>query len=209
MQDSVLDALQDAAGELAIVIPRLRQATASPMASRNGEGRRPAPGSPPPWNGQVAGVLYDIHAGIRDLETDLRYVTSGVIRRRGGSDANTILALAAIVPLAAGAGFPAQRAARRQVTTWTWQGRIALGEAEPLQHFPREPGQETPRCELCGYTTLRMRPAVGVVLCINPVCTDANGERPVGHVEYGSYSQEPCIVWNDGRLGFTAMDAST
>src|SRR5579863_10066759 len=111
---SVISSLQDAAGDLIVILPPLEHAVSAQQAGRKGEGRRPQPGSKPPWHAAAATVYMDIHYGVREVEQDLRYGTSGVLRSRGGSTSNTIAALHAIIPLAAGADYYAQSCAYRK-----------------------------------------------------------------------------------------------
>jgi len=147
-------------------------------------------------------VLLDVHQGVRELEQNLRYATAQVYRdQRGGASINTVRCLENLTPLAAGASVAAQRDAAWRLNGWTWRGRIALGEAEPLQRLPAEPGQPEVRCRWCSYTTLRMRPVARLISCINPQCTDAEGRHPVAHMEFGTVYGEPLLIWQDGSVG--------
>ena len=204
MPDSVLTVLADTSETLTRLLPSLETAARVPASRRPGPGSRGAPGSRPPWNTGPAYVLLDIHYGARALETDLRYVTAGVLRERGGSGSNTVRALVSIVSLAGGVPFAQQDAARRQVTAWLWRGRIALGESEPIQHVPRETGQPAPRCPWCRFPSLRMRPLAGLVFCINPDCADGDGRHPVARIEVGAGFGEPLLVWQDESVGLAA-----
>jgi hypothetical protein len=153
------------------------------------------------WNTQVAMLVLEVHAGIRELEANLKYAVSGHVRERGGSDANTARAIASVVALAAAAGDYELRSVLRQVEAWGWRARLALGHSEPLQQLPRQPGQSAARCPWCGKATLRMKPVIGLVKCINPACSDDTGCQPVARVAFGQYSDEPILVWADNSVG--------
>src|SRR5271166_6065649 len=66
-------------------------------------------GHPPltSWNTQVAMLTLDIHAGVRELEANLRYAISGRLRSRGGSDGNTVRSLRSLPALCAGSDYTA------------------------------------------------------------------------------------------------------
>lgn len=201
MPDSVIETLRLAVSDLSVLIPPLENAVTGQRPAWHGEGRRSQPGSRPPWNPQPAMVLLDIHYGVRELEANLRYSVSGVLRQRGGSTGNTLTALTVIVPLAAGADYVNQQGALRKVTGWTWRARVALGEAEPLQPVPVQEGEPPARCPFCKYATLRMRPMARLVVCVNPGCADTAGNRPVARVEIGAGFGEPLLVWADETVG--------
>jgi len=198
------EALADAASALETALGQLEREIAEP--------RSPVPGMPhgssgsrPPWNSPVACALTTIHAGVRELETDLRYRLSGACRDgRGGSDANTLLAVRAVLSMCHGADYKAQSGVIRKFTSWEWQARIALGEAEQPQRLPRKPGQPEPACPYCLFTTLRMRPLKGEIRCVYPQCRDRDGNPPVAHIEYGRYACEWQLVWNDSTTGLVA-----
>jgi hypothetical protein len=48
---------------------------------------------------------------------------------------------------------------------------------------------------------LRMKALSGLLRCVNPGCTDAEGTRPVGRVEFGPAFGEPLLVWSDDTVG--------
>jgi hypothetical protein len=156
------------------------------------------------WNTQIAMIVLDCHAGVRQLEQEIRSEVSGSRKARGGSDANTVQSVAAITSLAAAAGDYELGLAVRKMESWGWRCRVALGQAEPLQQIPRQPGHSAARCPWCRMATLRMKPVSGVVRCINPGCKDDEGQQPSGHVQFGTYSQEPVLVWQDNSVGLAA-----
>jgi hypothetical protein len=196
---SVLGKLGYAVDDLIGVIPPLEHAVAAQQASRKSEGRRPRPGSRPPWNVQAAVVAMDVHHGSRELEQDMRYSVTGTMRPRGDSDANTVAALNSVLSLAPAAGYGQQCSALRKITGWTWRARVVLGEAEPLQRIPVEKGHPEPRCPFCKFATLRVRPAAGQVLCVNPEDVDDDGNRRVAVIEIGGHFGEPLFIWNDNQ----------
>ena len=206
MPDGLHDRLRQAVSELAGLLAGLERVLPHrPRAGYRPAGASGAPGKPgarlASWNTQAAWCILEVHAGARELEQNLKYQVTGKIRERGGSDANTLLALEAIISLAPAAGEWELRDALRQVERWCWQARLALGQAEPWVQIPRSPGQRAARCPWCGYCTLRMKPLSGQVRCINPACADVNGVQPVGKVEIGLAFGEPLLVWQDDSVG--------
>lgn len=167
-------------------------------------------GHPPltSWNTQAAMLLLEIHAGVRELETNLQYMISGSLRGRGGSDKNTGKSLANLPALCAGSDYASVMVACKQLERWVWRARMVLGDAEPFSRLPRLPGQGEPACPFCRSAgTLRVRHATGVVVCLRPTCKDGDGNRPQGRVEVGQYSAEPLIAWADGTTGVNANAA--
>jgi len=210
-QDSLYTRLSQAVVELAGLLEELENV----LPHRPAEGYRPAgasgtPGKPgarmASWNTAVAYVILEVHAGARELEQNLKYQQSGVLRERGGSDKNTIAALYSITALAAGSGDYELREATRTIERWCWKARLALGEAEPWVQIPRVPGQRAARCPFCNFCTLRMKSLSGMVRCCNPACVNQDGERPVGKVEFGAAYGSPMVVWNDDSVGLALED---
>jgi hypothetical protein len=168
-------------------------------------------GHPPltSWNSQVAMLLLDVHAGVRDLETDLKYQVTGRVRSRGGSDRNTAKCLANLPALCAGCDHAAVSLACKKLESWIWRARMVLGDAEPFSRLPRLPGQGDPRCPFCRTAgSLRVRHATGSVICLKPTCKDSEGNRPQGRVEVGSFSAEPLVAWTDGTTGVAGAVAA-
>lgn len=157
------------------------------------------------WNAQAAMLLLEVHSGIRDLETNLRYSVTGRVRVRGGSDRNTETCLRVLPNLCAGCDYAAVQLACKKLESWIWRARLVLGDAEPFSRLPRLPGQGDPRCPFCATPgSLRVRHATGSVVCLKPACKDSNGDRPQGKVEVGQFSLEPIIAWADGTTGVSS-----
>lgn len=154
------------------------------------------------WNTQAAMLVLEVHAGARELETNLRYSLTGALRNRGGSSRNTEVSLQNLVTLSAGADYAAVMVVIKKLDQWVWRGRIILGDAEPMARLPRLPGEADPACPYCRSSgTLRVRHSTGVVICLRPGCRDSEGNRTAGRVEVGTFSGEPSIVWADGMTG--------
>ena len=196
--------LKDLLAELEKILPhRPREGFRPPGASGSpsrGGSRLAA------WNTAAAYAILEVHAGVRELEQDMRYRISGSLRQRGGSDSNTLAAIDAVVSLAAGSDDWSLRNALRKLERWGWQARLALGQTEPWTHIPRQPGQRAARCPWCSFATLRMKPLSGLVRCVNPACTDGAGQRPVAKVEFGPGFGEPLLVWQDSSVGLAVED---
>ena len=145
---------------------------------------RTQPGSQPPWNAEVANVLLDIHAGSRELEQDLRYQLSGTFIVRGGSDANTIIAITMAERLAEATGRAAEVA------------RIFNGWITMLRQLPAIDQEERSRkvpapCPRCTRPMLRVYERSGRVACLG--CSTRGWMMP-GTVSDGY------IEWEDGTI---------
>src|SRR5437016_7647906 len=80
------------------------------------------PASCPPWNPAAAAAVMDAHEGLRRLEASLRLAVTGHPGpRRGGSDASTAAAIAAVEALGQAVTTPAMAAAARILDRWTRQ----------------------------------------------------------------------------------------
>jgi hypothetical protein len=148
-------------------------------AKQEGGTHQKISGSPAPWSGPAAGVLMAIHAGARELEADLFYRRFRQQRRRGGSDENTRLALAAIEDLASALPEPVQRDAAGRVESWVDAARriTAIGEADSWDVLPREPGQLPPPCPHCELFSLRFNRRTGIVRCTTRHCRNEDSSR--------------------------------
>lgn len=161
------------------------------------------------WNTQVAMLILDIHAGARDLETDLKYQVTGRIRTRGGSDGNTAKCLAGLPALCAGLDYAAVHLTCKKLESWIWRSRMVLGDVEPFSRLPRLPGRKDFGCPFCKTSgSLRVHHGKGVVICLKPDCKDSQGNRPRGRVEVGQFSEERLIAWTDGTTGVEGAAAA-
>lgn len=159
-------------------------------------------GSPAPWHAEAADVLMTIHAGARELENAMRYRITGNARTRGGSDANTRDALAAVVKLAPALPEPIADDAAAQVARWVRQARQVrdIDQADRWVSLPRMPGMLPPPCPYCLTYALRMSRIAGEVRCLNVDCRDDNGRRPIARMQYGRLSGDGMLVFADGSL---------
>lgn len=161
------------------------------------------------WNAQAAMLVLDVHAGCRDLETNLRYSITGTVRTRGGSDRNTARCLMNLAALCAGSDYAGVMLVCRKLESWIWRARLILGDADPVSRLPRLPGQGDFACPFCQTKgSLRVRHATGVVVCLRPTCRDSEGNRPAGRIEVGQYSAKSLLAWSDGTTGVMASDAA-
>src|SRR5690606_21355075 len=101
--------------DLKALLPRLKKLLPDPVAdaTKGSMQHHKVTGSPAPWHPEAGPVLLTIHAGVRELEADLRYHVAGHTGEpRGGSDANTTAALDSIVRLVHGVDDDTARDAR-------------------------------------------------------------------------------------------------
>ncbi|MEU4578962.1 hypothetical protein [Nonomuraea sp. NPDC023979] len=193
--------------EIKALLPRLTELLPDPVAdaTRGSTQHHKVTGSPAPWHPEAGPMLLTIHAGVRELEDDLRYhVTGHTGAGRGGSDGNTAAALDSIVRLAHGVDDDMAREAGRRMNRWIEQARQIrdIGESEkwiPI-HVPR--GQLPPVCLYCKTFSLRVAQESGRVACVNPRCKDENGDRPRGRIERNRVDGTPMLVWADGRTSY-------
>jgi hypothetical protein len=174
----------------------------------NGPGLPAGPAEP--WNGQAAAAFLGAVQEARDLEHELRAEVTGrpgeVYRTRGpargGSDANTVAAIAAIVALAEAVDDPAAAdAARRMGRRATVVLQLpAVDEAELWVRVRAG-------CHHCGCPMMQLAPRSGRVTCIRwGRCTDHAGNHPVGVVQQ-SVTGEPMVAWADGCIQYGEMEA--
>ncbi|MER7063968.1 hypothetical protein [Streptomyces albidoflavus] len=193
--------------ELRPLIAKLQELLPEPVVdpTRGTMSHHKVTGSPAPWHAEAGPVLLEIHAGVRELEQDLRYhVTGHTGTARGGSDGNTIAALDSIVRLAYGVDDEMAREAARRLNRWIEHGMQIrdIGESEkwiPI-HVPK--GQLPPACPYCKTFSIRLAQESGRVACSNPRCEDEKGERPRGRIEKNQLDGTPTLVWADGRAQY-------
>jgi hypothetical protein len=206
---SVYTRIADAVTTLIVLIERLEAEVPEKAAHPYGSGGLTPRGGHGPlssWNTQAAMLVLEMHAGLRELEQDLKYQVSGHIRTRGGSDANTSLALEGLPGLVAGLDYAGAMIVTRKLEGWAFRARLILGDIEPFSRLPRLPGEKAPACPYCKTPdSLRYRPFSGQVRCIKPSCRDTNGEPPAGRLEVGAYSGEASLAWADGMTGVVSV----
>jgi hypothetical protein len=154
--------------------------------------------SPPPWNGNAANAIFDLHAWSRQAEIYMRTQLSLPTRYRGGSSSNTKAALDSLVRLSEAASDRTVKDNRLWLNSWCKKSEIILGKEEAAKRLPREHGQPEPTCPWCKQTTLRSYAVKGEVFCIDPTCKDAENKRPHAKLEY--FRGDLVLRWQDGVI---------
>lgn len=176
-----------------------------PGSRGSSDGRRATRvGSSPSWHAQAAYLVLELGQLVRGLERSMRGRVTNGSQSRGGSNANTFLALDSLVGFSSAVGEDDVIDAVASLRRWLVSARTALGEVEPWTRLPRQPGMEEPRCPWCGYLTLRYQAHSGHVRCVNPNCLDDDENHPAGTVELGRFSGELILAWRDGSIGLGA-----
>jgi hypothetical protein len=139
----------------------------------------------------------------RSTEAQFRSQAGQPVRRRGGSDKNTIFALESIASFTEAVDDRVIVKALRDFTSWVNQARRVLGELELPQRLPRLPGQSEPVCPFCKQRSLRAFPLYGYIVCVLPLslCHDAEGRKPRAQLEYSSFTKQLELVWQDSCVG--------
>lgn len=171
----------------------------------NGPGLPAGPAEP--WNGQAAAAFLDAVQEARDLEHELRaevtgrpglaYRTRG--SARGGSDGNTIRAIAAIVALSEAVGDEeAADAARRMTRRAVAVGRLPAVDTADVWQQVRYP---CPYCQLGMLRACMRGERYGQVTCLRyGDCRDGDGHHPVGRLDVSRLTGDTIVVWTDGRV---------
>jgi hypothetical protein len=187
--------LGDACAAIRDWLPEARALTAEP--DTDGTAGHGQPESRPPWNQAAADAAMDAHEGLRRLEAAMRMdVTGHPGPRRGGSDASTYAAIAAIQNLGEAVTTRAAAQAARIIDRWSRQIQQlpAIDTDEPWRRIQHP-------CPYCGYAMLRYRPRAGDVTCLRwGACHDSNGHHPAGHVEPSQLNGNAIVRWNDGLV---------
>lgn len=163
--------------------------------------------SQPPWAAPAALALLDLHAWVRRKEAEWKQEASLPVRRRGGSDANTLAALKSLSGLSTIVSDASVLSSLRELSRWERHARVVLGELELPRRLPRSYGAGEPACPFCHIRALRMHPLQGMVRCVNPECRDADGRRPVARMEWSGFTGQLELIWQDGGTGLTVMEA--
>jgi hypothetical protein len=180
------------ADDLTRYLPRLQDMLADqPTQQDDGSKRRKISGSPAPWNPIAAGILFDIHAGARDLERSLSMLARSHQFQRGGSDEVTVSCLRRIAMLvrqldSLQSGNSLPKEAAKQLHRWARECRRVLDEQRRGEEKPTTaPGGL--RCptkmhdgQFCD-TALVLPPGAAnmrapAVYC--PRCRDEDGQHP-------------------------------
>lgn len=176
--------LAQACADLAAWLPAAAELITQPDTQPL-EGRT-QPGSQPPWNTQVANVLTDIHAMVRELEQDIAYQVTGRYRIRGGSDVNTVKAIDAISSLAEALpeadASQVTRIISRHVTMICQLPAVDLEERARIIPAP------CPRCDRAKLLFYERSRRVGCPAC-----------RRRGLMVEGTVS-DGCVQWEDGEI---------
>jgi hypothetical protein len=168
--------------------------------------------SQPPWNAPVAHAITDLHSLSRKMERELRGELGLPERDRGGSDPNTRNALQSVLRLAESAEDFTVRLYAREIDKWIRRTHVSLGydplnpehEVEIPKRLPRVPGNPEPKCPFCKNHTLREKPGMAEIFCINPACKDDKHRKPHAHMEYSEVAHDWVMVWQDGIAGVPA-----
>jgi len=174
--------LDEACADLTAWLPHAAALITQP--DTDGHPGHTKPGSNPPWNSAVANALLDTHAGVRELEQNLRYAVTGRIMVRGGSDTNTIRAIEAVGRLAEAVDQALADDAARQLNSFI-TGILQL-RAIDLEEVPR-----ILLCPRCDREMLRVWEATGRVACFG--CMIGGWMMP-GTVSTGY------VQWEDGEI---------
>lgn len=155
--------------------------------------------SQPPWNAGAANMIFELHAWTRFTERLWRRTAGFPERPRGGSQANTGKALAALCGLSETVCDELVLEDRRWLDSWARRAKIVLGEEESIRRLPRQLGAREPKCPWCKRDTLRQKALEGIVFCMDPVCKDDEKRRPLAQLEY--FRGEMVLRWQDGIIG--------
>jgi hypothetical protein len=158
-----------------------------------------------PGNTNVLEAVMYAHQAIRETESDLRYAAAGHSGTpRGGSDGNTMVALANIPRLGAGADENTRYQAIRRLRSAALaiERLPAIDEAIDWAPLPRQPGQPPPLCAWCGTYSLRYAVVTGIIRCMFPGCLADDEQPPQGRLDISQTDGSPCIVWRSGWVQY-------
>lgn len=159
-----------------------------------------------PGNIAAMMVALEAHEFVRRLEASLRLAVTGRTgHRRGGSDANTKAALAAIVNLGEAVHEDAAADAARLLERFiTLIGQLPAVDTVPRWERIRPgPGGLPPKCPWCETFSLRVAICSGQVLCVFPGCADEIGNSPPrGRLDLSRVTGSPVLVWDSGRVDY-------
>jgi hypothetical protein len=189
-------AVTDAAAELTSAITTAGRLITQPDTTPAGAIGEAA-GSAPPWNAAAANAALGAHQLTRRLEASLRLAVTGRCGpARGGSDANTAAAIAAITRLAeAVSDDSAAVAARLMDAASLAVARLPAVDTAQVWRRVAAP------CPYCGFGMLRYAPGSGVVTCLRfGACHDSDGRHPQGQLGVNRVTGDGLVAWNDGLV---------
>lgn len=134
-----------------------------------------------PWHSNAAMLVTELDAEIRRLEAHLKEAVSGALTgRRGGSPRNTQYALKSVANLvhSPAVGDETVLGVLNTIDRWVRRADAVFSPENGLHHIPREPGRPEVPCPHCRHRTMRWQPAIGIAVCVNPVCFTEDGVRP-------------------------------
>jgi hypothetical protein len=149
-----------------------------------------------PWHGQAAGLIHEFYSEVRRLEVNLKASITGVRGvRRGGSDGNTRMALYAISNFSPSVDDQILIGVLGYIEGWCRKAEAVFNPDLGLHRIPREPGEQELRCPWCEYQTMRWQPATGIIVCVNPECTNDEGVRPRWQAAYEVVGDQMQFTW--------------
>ena len=194
--------LAEACATIAKLLPTVQALTAEPDTDGTMATAVSEADSCPPWNGPAASAAMDAHAGIRRRELAMRAGAGLPARHRGGSDANTMAALKAMLALGPAAGDAAVADAVRDLDQLARhiEELPAVDTAEPWTQV------QDAACPYCELKMLWLQRRAGRVTCLRfGGCYDRDGNHPAGLVQQSAFG-EPMVAWNDGWTQYGAVD---
>lgn len=157
-----LTTLVDAAEDLSLLYTRIGRLTTEPRTpgvddgtGRGAGGGKKISASPAPWNAMAAGWVMDVHAGVREHQTNIAWLAYGnVIRQASSADTIThkVIRLLPDMIYLCYSKFPNHRYAldaERDLMAWGRRGRTILDEVRPHEEpWTKAPGNV--KCPYCG-----------------------------------------------------------
>jgi hypothetical protein len=172
-----------ACDDLAAWLPAAAPLTAIP--DTDGTTTRSQPHSRPPWNA-IAYAIDDASRSVLAIEQQVRHATTGTTLRRGGSDANVLLAIAAIRRL-----IEAAPELEREVCVMLERLLTPILQ-HPAIDLEQPPRRLAAACPRCGRPMLRWHVLRDELACLGcqrraALCT-------------GPVSGAAMLAWDDGDI---------
>jgi hypothetical protein len=154
--------------------------------------------APAPWNSVAAELTLEFAEEIRRLEVHLKErVSGGYPRRRGLSSTNTRMAADSVVNLCEACDDATVLGVLGFLATWARRAERYFNPAGGLHRLPRQPGEGEARCPYCERPTMRWSPNIGIAVCVNPACRNANGQRPRWSAEFTIFGDQLTFRWDE------------